>query len=133
MSKIAIAIFAGLVATHVCAQDGGRKMSRDELLSFLPGAKVTHVTQAGSERHWTNQTDGTLVASSSNKKFGSVLGTQGGTQAGTWTINEEGKYCIDIDWRRIHEKWCADILKTEDGAYYLNAVDDKHKIEFVPK
>ncbi|MBS1140727.1 MAG: hypothetical protein H6R13_2180 [Proteobacteria bacterium] len=133
MSKISIAVFACLVATNVLAQDGSRKMTRDELLSFLPGAKVTHISQAGSERRWTNKTDGTLIANSNNKLYGNAIGTQGATQAGTWMVNDEGKYCIDIDWKRVHEKWCANIIKSQDGAYYLNVVDDKHKIDFVTK
>lgn len=133
MLKIFIAVFASLVATSILAQDGSRKMTRDELLSFLPGAKVTHISQAGSERHWTNNSDGTLVANNNNKLYGNSIGTQAATQAGTWMVNDEGKYCIDIDWKRVHEKWCANILKSQDGAYYLNVVDDKHKIDFVTK
>jgi len=133
MPKLLIAVLASVVATSVFAQDGNRKMTRDELSSFLPGTKVTHVSQNGSERRWTNEPDGTLIANSNNKQFGSATGTQMATQAGAWTINDDGKYCIDIDWKRVHEKWCANIIKSQDGGYYLNVVDDKHKIEFVAK
>lgn len=133
MSKLLFVALACFVVTNVFAQDGNRKMTRDELLAFLPGAKVTHFSQAGSERHWTNETDGTLIANSNNKLYGNAIGTQSASHAGTWTINEEGKYCIDIDWKRVHEKWCASVLKSQDGGYYLNTVDDKHKIVFVAK
>lgn len=133
MFRLIAAFLACCVAIGVHAQDGGRKMTREELLSFLPGAKVKHISQAGSERHWINEMDGTLVANSNNKLYGNSTGTQSATQAGTWMINDEGKYCIDIDWKRVHEKWCAFIIKGQDGGYYLNTVDDKRKIEFVAK
>ena len=105
-------------------------MTREELLAFLPGAKVAHVSSAGSERHWTNGADGKFVASSTNKLYGNALGTNIATHEGTWSVNDAGKYCIDIDWKRVHEKWCSFILKSAGGAYYLNTVDAKHKIEF---
>lgn len=133
MLKLLIAILGCLLVTGAYPQESGRRMTRDELLAFLPGTRVTHVNQVGSERHWINEPDGTLVANSNNKFFGNAIGTQGASQAGTWLVNDEGKYCIDIDWKRVHEKWCAAIIKTQEGGYYLNTVDDKRKIEFVPK
>jgi hypothetical protein len=131
MSKLAVAALGCFLAVNVIAQDGALKMTREELLSFLPGTKVTHVSEAGSERHWTNEPDGKFFATTNNKKFGSSLGTQGAAQAGTWKVNDEGKYCIDIDWKRVHEKWCAYVLKGQDDAYYLDGGGEKHKISFV--
>jgi hypothetical protein len=130
MSKLAIAVLGCVVAVSAIAQDEAIKMTREELLSFLPGTKVTHVTVAGSERHWTNGPDGKFFATSNNKKYGSALGTQMASNEGAWTVSDEGKYCIDIDWKRVHEKWCAYVLKGQGDIYYLNAVDDKHKIVF---
>ena len=133
MSKLLVALLASLVAITIFADEGNRTLTREELLEFLPGTKVTHYSPAGSERHWINQADGTLFATSNNKLYGNAIGTQGGSHGGTWMINNEGKYCIDIDWKRVHEKWCATVLKSQDGGYYLNSVDDKHKIVFVAK
>ena len=45
-------------------------------------------------------------------------------------INDADKYCIEIDWKRELEKWCATIVKGEDGTYYLGKVDPARKIEF---
>lgn len=133
MYRVVALFFACSVATGVFAQAEGTRMSREELLSFLPGAKVKHFSQGGSERRWTNEPDGTLFANSNNKTFGNVAGTQTASHAGTWRVNDEGKYCIEIDWKRIHEQWCAFIVKGADGGYYLNSVDEKRKIEFVTK
>ena len=130
MSKLAIAVLGSIVAISALAQDGAAKMTREELLSFLPGAKVTHISQAGSERYWTNEPDGSLFANSNNKVFGSAMGTQTAGQAGTWKVSDDGKYCIDIDWKKVSEKWCSYVLKGEGDTYYLNKVDEKRKIVF---
>jgi hypothetical protein len=48
MAKLAFVVLGSVVAISALAQDGAAKMTREELLSFLPGAKVTHISQAGS-------------------------------------------------------------------------------------
>ncbi|UCV18088.1 DUF995 domain-containing protein [Ferribacterium limneticum] len=130
MSKLAFAVLGSIVAISAFAQDGAVKMTRDELLSFLPGTKVTHVSQAGSERHWTNEPDGSLYANSNNKTYGSATGSQTAGQAGKWKVSDEGKYCIDIDWKKVSEKWCFHVLKGEGDIYYLHRVAEKNKIIF---
>jgi len=130
MSKLAFAVLGSVVAISALAQDGAVKMTRDELVSLLPGTKVTHITKAGSERHWTNEPDGSLYATSNNKLYGSAMGMQTAGQAGTWKVSDEGKYCIDIDWKKVSEKWCSYVLKGEGDIYYLNKVDEKNKIVF---
>jgi len=131
MSKLLFAVLGSLVSISALAQDAAVKMGREELLSFLPGTKVTHVNSAGSERHWTNEPDGTLYANTNNKTFGNGTGSVVSGQAGTWKISDEGKYCIDIDWKRVNEKWCSYILKGQGDTYYLNKVDESRKIIFV--
>ncbi len=130
MLKLAFAVLGSIVAMSAVAQGSTVKMTRDELLYFLPGTKVTHINAGGSERHWTNQPDGTLYATTNNKIFGSGTGSVVVGNAGTWKVNEEGKYCFDVDWKTVSEKWCATILKGEGDTYYLGKVDEKRKIVF---
>ena len=130
MSKLAIAVLGSIVAMSAMAQGSGAKMTREELMSFLPGTKVTHFNAGGSERHWTNEPDGKLYANTNNKSLGSYTGLQSAGHWGTWKVSDEGKYCIDIDWKTIGEKWCATILKGEGDTYYLGKVDEKRKIVF---
>ena len=130
MSKLAIALLGCILAANALADDTPARLTKDELLSLLPGTKVTHINQGGSERHWTNEADGTVVASSNNKIIGNALGTHFAQGRGTWRVDEEGKFCIDIDWSRLQEKWCSYILRGQSDVYYLNVVDDKHKIVF---
>lgn len=124
-------LLAGLMlAAAPLLADDGQRLSRDELATLLPGAEVTHVSRGGSLRKWTNGPDGKFVASSDNKKFGSVAGSSSATAPGTWRISDEGRYCVQIDWRREAENWCSYIVKAPDGAYYLGAVEDGRRIEF---
>lgn len=127
---------AGLAifSANVVAQDVGTRMSREELLAFLPGTKVSHISPtSGSLRRWANEPDGRFVASTDAKGYmGNLLGTQSGSARGTWSVNDQGKYCIEIDWRGVNpEKWCSSILKTADGNYYLGVVAQKSRIEFI--
>ena len=95
--------------------------------SYQPGRH--HVNRFRSERRWTNEPDGTLVASSSNQKYGGAIPVST-SSPGKWYINDAGKYCIEIDWKRELEKWCASIVKATDGTLYLNSVESDRKIEF---
>lgn len=123
--------FPALFLGSACfAQEDGTRLSRDELLAFLPNAEVTSFSKAGSVWRWKNGPDGKFVASTDNKKYGGPLGGSSSSAVGTWEVNEQGKYCIRIDWKRETEDWCAYIVKDADGGYYLNRVDPTRKIEF---
>jgi len=124
-----VAIASLLALGGVQAQEGGTKVSGDELRALVTGANVTHLTKSGSLRRWTNEPDGTLVASTSNQKYGGAMSASS-SSTGKWSINDAGKFCIEIDWKRELEKWCAFIVKGADGGYYLNSVDPVRKIEF---
>lgn len=120
-----------LLPVWAFAQGDVVKLTAEELKAFLPGTKVTHHNKVGSLRHWVNNPDGNFVASSDNKKYGSALGTQSAQGPGKWSVADDGKYCIAIEWGRVSENWCAFILKTSSGEFYLNAVEADRKIEFV--
>ncbi len=129
MRRLLPIVFCVLPFTTAYAQEEGVKLSKEELQALLPNTEVMHVSKAGSVRRWKNEPDGAFVASTTNAKYGSVLGTQGGSARGTWRINDEGKYCVQIDWKREAEDWCAWLVKAADGSYYLNRVDPARKIE----
>ncbi len=112
------------------AEDAASTMTRDELLAFLPNKHVKHMHKNGSLRRWVNEPSGQLVASSDNKHFGSMTGSQSGTGVGNWQVDNEGRYCVNINWKRVDEKWCVSILKSPEGSYYMNQADDAHRIEF---
>ncbi len=125
-----LAACGALASTGLHADDAPARLSRDELAAFLPGTEVTHVSRAGSLRRWKNEADGTFVASSDNKKYGSATGASYASASGTWRVSDEGRYCIQIDWRKEAESWCSYIVKGPDGSFYLGTVDDARRIEF---
>ena len=124
-----IAVGAIVASFQAVAEEAATNVTGDELRALVTGAKVYHVSSAGSERRWTNEPDGTLVASTSNKKYGGAMSAPS-SSPGKWSINDAGKYCIEIEWKREAEKWCATIVKGQDGTYYLGKVDPARKIEF---
>jgi len=129
MRTIVFATISLLAVLGARADEAGTKITGEELRSLANGANVTHVNRFGSLRRWTNEPDGTLLAWSSNQKHGSAMSTPRSGH-GRWSIDDKGKYCIEIDWKRDDEKWCAFIVKAADSSYYLNSVDPSRKIEF---
>lgn len=98
-------------------EKGAAKLSRDEVQQALSGAKVKSVVPTtGSTRQWTNDAGGKFTASSDNR---SAMGGKGGlAQAqGNWNISDDGRYCVQIDWRAVNEKWCRTMYKLGDKYY----------------
>ena len=130
MRKIVCFVLPAIASFAAVADEAGTRLSGDELKTLVTGAAVAHVSKAGSQRRWRNEPDGNFMATSNNKKYGSALGQQTAASPGTWSINDEGKYCVRIDWKREEEKWCAYIVRAADGGYYLNSVQPGREIEF---
>ena len=130
MRKIVWLVLPAVASFAAVADEAGTRLSGDELKTLVTGATVEHVAKTGSQRRWKNDEDGSFMATSNNKKSGNALGQHSTTSPGTWSIDSEGKYCVQIDWKREPEKWCAFIIKGSDGGYYLNSVDPSRKIEF---
>jgi len=129
MHKIIWLLLPAVASFAAVADDAGTRLSGEELKTLVTGATVAHVSKSGSQRRWRNEPDGNFMATSNNKKYGSALGQHTAASPGTWSINDEGKYCVRIDWKREEEKWCAYIVRGADGDYYLNSVDPGRKIE----
>lgn len=128
---IVFSILAAVTSSVVLAKEGAVKMTKQELLTFLPGTQSNYETKAGSLQQWKNKPDGKFIATTNNKKYGSTLGVHSVTAPGTWRVNDEGKYCITIDWRRDPADWCSFVFKNADGEYFLGGSETARKIEFV--
>ncbi len=50
MRLLVTLLVAGSLSTVAVADDAAVKMTKDELLAFLPGTNVTHVNKGGSTR-----------------------------------------------------------------------------------
>ena len=131
MRKYFIFAVSILVLGGAQADETATKITGDELRNLVTGANVVHYNKVGSTRRWTDDPDGTFVASSNAKgTVGGVGNSASANGHGKWSINSDDKYCVQIDWKHLDEKWCAFIVKAADGSYYLNSVDSGRKIEF---
>ncbi|GAB3625312.1 hypothetical protein PTE30175_01533 [Pandoraea terrae] len=126
---------AGLLAAALAAQAepmrlsdvraaNGQQLTVEELRQMMPGAKVMSISYNGSTRRWTNDTDGKLNASSDNKGntgSGGRMNTvaQG---VGTWSVNDNGSFCVNIEWRSLTENWCRFMFKVGDKYYGVTSV-----------
>jgi hypothetical protein len=127
---IAVLILAAFTSSPLLAKEGTVKMTKTELQALLPDTQSIYETKAGSIQRWKNEPDGKFIASTNNKKLGSPLGVQNVTAPGTWRVNDEGKYCITIDWRREPADWCSYVYKSADGEYFLGGSENARKIKF---
>jgi Protein of unknown function (DUF995) len=101
-----------------------RKLSKDEVTQLMTGAKMARISARGNQHYWSNDKDGTFVASSDNRGAGAVVQGQGrATNAtGKWHISDDGRYCVLIEWKSVPtEEWCRFVLDTSDGHYMVKS------------
>lgn len=137
MHRNAFVFLAGisiLLPSHGArSEEADVKLGKDELASLLPGTRAVYVIKGGSTHIWTNETGGKFVASTDAKSI-SNTGMGGGYSArGSWNVSDDGKYCVNIEWKRYPESWCRSMYRAPDGGYYLTDSDDpaapKRRIE----
>lgn len=119
--------------THASAQDasglklsdlktqGAAQLSKEELQTLLPGAKVVNLTSTGSTRRWQNDADGKFVASSDAR---GSFGRRASTAHGTWFLGDNATYCVQIEWPHLTEQWCRYIFKLGDKYYGIKSLSD---------
>jgi hypothetical protein len=107
------------------------KLSKDQLEQLLPGSKVSRKASTGSMNYWTNERDGTLVASTDNRgRIGTSSIVLPSTAPGTWHISPDGRYCVTIEWKKIAaEDWCRYVFETSEG--YYSSKSDRDRSEKV--
>jgi hypothetical protein len=108
-----VIFLSSIVLAH--AQDAiepSARLSKEDVSTLLRGATVDFTSARGNHLNWRNDLDGTMLANFTSP------GGKGTSQKGTWKIDEEGRYCISIDWSSNLEKWCRYVIKDGD-IYYL--------------
>jgi len=135
MHKLATTVlaFACLALSSITsAEQVGVKLAKDDLAAFIPGTRAVYVIKGGSTHRWTNEPDGKFVASTDSKSV-YLVGVRAFTAPGTWRISDDGKYCIDIGWKRYPESWCRFVYREPSGGYYMTNTDDpnaeRHNVE----
>ena len=92
------------------------QLSAADLKQLLPNVTVKSVV-AGSTRSWLNHVDGRFVAYSKSPRPGSAA-VQG---AGTWRIDDNGAYCVQIALLDATERWCHMIYKLGDKYFGVDS------------
>lgn len=102
----------------------GQQLSVDELRSLMPGAHVTNIINNGSTRKWINEPDGSLNATSDNKgNIGSGgRSVQVAHATGTWSVNDNGSFCVNLEWRAVTENWCRFMFKVGDKYFGVTSL-----------
>jgi hypothetical protein len=87
---------------------GAKALAPAEVMAVVAGTKTTFHLVNGSTRIWTNALDGKFIANRD----------RGGTARGTWSVNDDGAYCLTFDWGRLDtEKWCRQLYRVDDRYY----------------
>jgi hypothetical protein len=98
-----------------------QKLTKEQLDELMPGAKISRkIPTTGSTNYWTNDPDGTLIASTDNKSgIGSSIMNRGGATApGKWNVTPDGRYCLHIEWKGVpNEDSCRFVFKTSEGYF----------------
>ena len=121
MGLISIPSFGQSLTLAEVTATGAKPLSVAEAREAVSGATTEFALVNGSTRSWTNNADGTLVASRSNGAPNRRSGR------GTWSINDDAAYCLTFDWGAMEtESWCRRLYKVEDRfyAYSLEAKPD---------
>ena len=98
---------------------GAKALSSSEVREVVSGAKTEFTGVNGSVRRWTNNPDGTFVASRDN---GAVQRRSG---RGTWSVNDDAALCLTFDWGAMEtDNWCRQLYRVDDR-YYAYGLDPK--------
>lgn len=110
---------------------GATQLTKEQLQTLLPGAKVVSLTPSGSTRRWANDADGKFIASTDAR---GSFGRHASTAPGTWFLGDNGTYCVQIEWKHQTEQWCRYIFKMGDKYFGVRSVADSsspaHELAF---
>ncbi|MDQ8022272.1 MAG: hypothetical protein REI94_10565 [Moraxellaceae bacterium] len=93
---------------------GATALNSGQVRQLLPKAEVVSMAETGMERRWVNLDDGSFVARASNPRLPKAPAQSG---AGTWSIDDRGAYCVNIDWFTRKEAWCQFVFSLGDRHY----------------
>lgn len=105
-----------------------KPLSKAELDALMPGANVYNRGQQ-TERWWDNNPEGKVRAA---RGAGSFAHNRSFTGEGTWQVNDQGQYCVDLLWgnSKNSEKWCRFIFKAGDEYYGARSTTDREANAF---
>ncbi|SEJ44860.1 hypothetical protein [Paraburkholderia diazotrophica] len=88
------------------------RLTREQLIPLMRGATILRTNTSGALRQWVNGPDGTLTVYWAGGGF-----LQSHSASGKWSVTEDGRFCLQIDWPDVPENWCRFMERTANGAY----------------
>ncbi|MFL9916038.1 DUF995 domain-containing protein [Paraburkholderia fungorum] len=88
------------------------RVTKEQLQALLPGSTMLRTNIAGALRQWVNKPDGTLTV-----YWGGAGLRQSHSASGRWSVTDEGRFCLHIDWEDLPENWCRFLEQTANGEY----------------
>jgi len=130
LSLASPAAMAQMVNLADIQKQGAVKLTAEQLRSVAEGARATYRAENRWTLQWKNEAGGKLQASAS-PPAGSPPETRGVYGKGTWRIEDDGKYCLEISHPRTPQTWCRFIYKAGTKTYTTIETDGKaHEIKF---
>jgi hypothetical protein len=104
---------------------GIQPLAKDDVAVLLLGARLTRQLERG-ELHINTFKDGSINADyqGSTRNTGQLRGY------GTWKVNEDGKYCMEIKWNRAFDNvsGCRRMYKSGEDYYSAASDSDDEKL-----
>lgn len=136
MARVICAVILSLVALNVFAapdsfasanellEAGAPRISPEEMRALIePESNIDLISPTnGHLLHFHNRSDGTLsVVSLSADRLWVYFGK------GTWKLDDQGRYCIDMAWSGSSDKRCR-VAYRHHNALYLGGIDLKRNL-----
>lgn len=96
-----------------------KRLSPHEVTALLRAGTSIETVRPGDGNYlrWTNNADGSMVASGLVTGYNKPI-----TASGTWRVSDAGALCIELNWHPGGEKWCRNLYLLGRNIY-LGAAD----------
>jgi hypothetical protein len=131
---IAALVFANTAFAQQPAEDlsgkGARKLSREEIQQFLPGANTSSVFSNGNQYTMEYKSDGSLAGYQYSRGGTGGMAGRGETwgMTGSWKLTDEGRVCREFkvitSRSSTDNKNCVYVLRLEDGRLMYSSSGD---------
>jgi hypothetical protein len=119
------AVYAEEPTLGALKAQGVEPLSKDEVMALLSGARLTRQLERG-ELHINTLKDGSINADyqAISRNTGQLRGY------GSWKINDDGKYCVEIKWNRAFDNvsGCRRMYKVREDYYSAASDSDDEKL-----
>jgi hypothetical protein len=106
---------------------GSHVLTKIEVEKLLSGARISLADTDGATRSWIHGLRGNLIASLTRPSTGASRAVNG---QGTARIDQNGAYCVRIEWPSTLESWCRRIFSLNGGYYAVS--DDAAETPALP-